>query len=135
MKGADAYNNDDGRKLRTIPLIEIGKTPLELWVETANFLYTINPVLPIQVMLSRLNPDMDIVIIDDMRRTAEFDYIKSRSGVVVRVDREGREPVSNIDSELLGYTDWNYTISNNAGFGELELAVRAICDDVAKQLT
>lgn len=135
MKGADAYNNDDGRRLRTIELIELGKTPLDLWVETANFLYSISPTLPLQVMLSRVNPDIDVVIIDDMRRWAEAEYIASRSGVLVRVDRPGREPVSNIDEELLSYDSWDYVISNDAGFGELELAVRTICDDVAKQFT
>lgn len=133
MKEAHFYMSDEGRRARNIPLAIINKTPLEIWIEVANFIYSFHPTMPIEVMLANLNPNMDLVIIDDMRRVAEHDFITQRNGWTVRVDRDGREPISNIDVELTGVGQgWSFILSNNAGLGELEQAVRVICDDVAK---
>ena len=128
MKQASFYDTDVGRPVRTIELPYIWKTPLQLWVETANFLYSIYPLISIEALLAHVPPDTDIVIIGDMRRVVEADYINQRGGACYRVDRPGRLPISNIDEELLTWNGWSGVVSNGGDLSNLEQQVRGICE-------
>jgi len=60
----------------------------------------------------------DNLVIPDVRFTNEADEIKERGGVIVRIVRDGVEPVNNHLSEI-SYTDQDLTIPNNGTPEEL----------------
>jgi hypothetical protein len=128
MKPASFYDTAAGRPARTIELPYIWKTPLQLWIETANFLYSIYPLISIEALIANVPPDTDVVLIGDMRRVVEADYINQRGGACYRVDRPGRLPISNIDEELLTWSGWSGVISNGGDLSNLEQQVRGICE-------
>jgi hypothetical protein len=130
LKQSSFYDSDSGRKARLVPLPVIWKTPLELWIETANFIHGVHPLTNIEALFAILPPDADVVIIGDMRRRHETEWLKARGAYLVNVERPGRLPISNIDTELVGYDGWNDWIKNDGDLSELEPKVKVICERI-----
>lgn len=133
MKQASFYDTDAGRRARTIELPVIHKTPLQLWVEVSNFIYSIHPLTSVEALFAMVPPETDIVVIGDMRRVCEAEYISARGGACYQVTRPGREPISNIDAELIGWKGWAGSLSNCSDFSNLELQVRGVCEGLVAE--
>ena len=74
------------------------------------------------------------VIITDVRYVNEADYVINNGGYIVRVDRESKDSVHNMqhpsEIELDGYKRFDFTVVNNWGLDELKQAAK----DVARFL-
>lgn len=71
-------------------------------------------------------------IITDMRFHNEVEAVKSRNGIVVRVEREGLPVVENpheSETALDDYSGWNYTVGNNGSLDELMRLAKFILTD------
>jgi len=132
LKQASFYENESGRAARSVPLPVIWKTPLELWVQMANFIHSIHPLTNIEALFAIIPPDADVVIIGDQRRHDETEWLKARGAYLVNVQRPGRVPISNIDMELISYAGWNDWIHNDTDLNDLELKVKVICERLLK---
>lgn len=128
MKQASYYDTDAGRRARSIQLPVIWKTPLQLWIEVANFIYSIHPETSVEALFALVPPDTDVVLIGDMRRRVEAEFITARGGCCYRVDRPGRTSISNIDDELLNWTGWSGAIANSGDLNNLSQVVGGICE-------
>ncbi len=128
MKQGSFYESEQGRRARTLELPVIHKTPLQLWIEVSNFIYNVHPTTSVEALFTMVPPDTDVVIIGDMRRIVEAEFINARNGLCYRVDRPERIPVSNIDEELLNWDGWSGAISNGGDLSNLEQQVRGICE-------
>jgi hypothetical protein len=74
------------------------------------------------------------IIVTDVRYTNEADYILNNGGFVIRVERENKDDVHNMqhpsEVELDGYSRFDYHVINNWGLEELKTAA----GDVARFL-
>ena len=70
------------------------------------------------------------IIITDVRYINEADYILDKGGFVVRVEREGKDNVHNMqhpsEIELDGYKRFSFNVLNNWGLRELKVAASEV---------
>jgi hypothetical protein len=70
---------------------------------------------------------VDVLFITDVRFPNEADWVRSQSGVMVRVERDtGHSDNHSTETEMDSYKHYDYTIENNASINELAVPVGAM---------
>lgn len=114
LKGEDHYerNPED----RTVKLPRVGKTPVELWIETGNKLREVYPDLWIDLALDQafLNP-VKLLVVSDLRFPNEAKAIKDRGGWCVKVNRPHGEVINASDDLFPDDFAWDAELNNLAG--------------------
>ena len=112
----DAEYYEVHRDQRDVVLPELGKTPIEIWVDFGTkavrkkvYDYTwINYVL-------RRTYHHHVVIIPDVRFENEIDAIRDKDGVVFKIERPGVKPRdTEADMALVNYDKWDMVIVGRA---------------------
>jgi hypothetical protein len=69
-----------------------------------------------------------IVVIPDVRMANEFDFVRQRGGLLIRVERsQVLTDWHASETALDGRDDWDWRIDNNAGLAELACQVQHFC--------
>ena len=113
-----AVHYENYPEAREIVLPEVNMTAVEIWIKVGNALREVYAPIWIDNCL-RSNPDVDVIIITDLRFPNEATKIKELGGLCVRVDRPGFEPISESDSQLLDYDGWDHVLLNNGDLKDL----------------
>lgn len=114
MREPEFYDTPEGAKLRDVPLPNIGKTPVQIWVDFGT------PAVRDQVYGSTWieyalnNTDgIDVLIIPDVRFANEFVAIEDRGGHLIKVVRPGYGPRDTVaDQALKDWTRWHNVIGD-----------------------
>jgi hypothetical protein len=122
LQDADFYERPENEHLRNVKLPEIGKTPVEIWIE---FGTTVGRSIFMDTWVKYpLNKKFDFLIIADVRFPNEVSEIRKAGGVVYKVENPNvpiRESVA--DSALADYKDWNGVIVNHGDLKTLNTTV------------
>ncbi len=118
---------DDHPILRSAELPGIRKTPVDLWIEYGMFLQQYDQSI-LTKSLWATSYSCDILVVQDLRRVAECDSIHDQGGFVIRVDRPGHSPISDIDRELSDYDGWDAVVDNSKDLGHLFKETKRVCE-------
>jgi hypothetical protein len=127
MREPEYYETLEGAKARDIVLPEIGKTPVQIWVDfgTPAVREKVYPLTWINYVL-RGTIDADVLIVPDVRFPNEMDAIHFLGGVTIKVVRPGYGPRDTVaDRALLGCDDWSYVIGGEGTMMALNACSRA----------
>jgi hypothetical protein len=123
MCSPEHYETKEGEKDRDIVLPELGKTPVQVWVDFGT------KAVREQVYqetwtnyLLKSNQYCDALIIPDVRFPNETQAIKDLGGMLVKVVRPGYGPRNTVaDRALLGYDGWDLVVGRTGEMEELRL--------------
>lgn len=69
--------------------------------------------------------------IADVRMLNEAEAIKSRGGILIKIERDTNYADNHIsETSLDNYDDWDYTIDNNGSLDELVCKVEQLCEQI-----
>lgn len=104
-----------------------GKTVVELWVAVGNLLRQVDDQVWIVNAIS--DPDVDFIIVRDVRYQNEIDSIREFGGTVYRVDRPGHFGLDTVaDNQLRSYDKWDGYIMNDGDLKRLSETCRDVVD-------
>jgi len=112
---SEQYYNDHP-EYRTVLIQPYGMTPVQIWVHVGTALREVNPKIWIELLDRKLKkmPDVDVVVIPDVRQHNEVEYIKSMGGVCVKINRDiEKQSGASIDDVLEDFDGWDYVINND----------------------
>lgn len=108
---------DRFREHRATPLPELGIDPRKLWIEYGNRMRDIDPLIWLKRCFDGV--DAEVVVVTDVRYPNECDEIRSRGGLLVRVDNPRVEKHHDkADTALACWDGWDSIVRND---GDLPL--------------
>jgi hypothetical protein len=103
---------------KKVVLTPLGKTVRDLWIEVGNHMRKYDDDVWVRALLTR--PQVDILIVKDMRFPNEAAWVDKLGGFKVKVTRDSAEVLDNVaDNALDGYDKWNWMIENDGDKHEL----------------
>lgn len=118
------YYYETHRKDKEKILPKIGKSPREIWIGVGNKMREFYPNTWLNYALKGIVAD--IVIITDCGFTNEAKAVKTAGGMLCKINRDGLEQgTDGRETELDSWSDWDYIVTNDGDFGELnEVAIK-----------
>ena len=110
------YEKPENEHLRTVVLPELGKSPVDIWVDfgTNAVRNNVYDRTWIDVLLNGKH-DCEVLIIQDTRFPNECGAIRDRNGILIKIVRPGVEPKNTpADQALVGYDGWDYVFGGTA---------------------
>jgi hypothetical protein len=130
MREANFYDTPEGAPYRDIILPEIGKTPVQIWIEVGNKMRDVYPTTWVKYVLNPVRK-VDLLIIPDVRFHNEIEAIKAKDGYTVKVIKPGVKPrPSPSDTELVNYDGWDIVVNNAGSFDDLRRKAQTIFNTV-----
>lgn len=117
---------------RTQVLPEVGKTPVQIWIEVGNALREVWAPIWIRHALGGIE-GFDLVVISDLRFENEAKAVLALGGHLVRVDRPGAE-VHGSDRMLGPLTPWSAVVRNETTIDDLRVAAVRVAVQMFPQL-
>jgi hypothetical protein len=118
LQPASYYENDSCGKFKDLPLGYLQKTPRDIWIHVGEEMRKLCPTLWVELLVNRLPKDTDLLIIYDLRKLPEANYILSNDGfcyeITGRASREGQSI-----SELQDWNGWSGKIENTGTLRDL----------------
>ena len=104
-------------KEKEIILPKLGLSPRDVWISVGNKMREINENVWLEIALC---VNVDFIIIPDLRFRNEAQTVAKKSGVLVKMVRDGLEKGSDAaETELDSWTDWDHVLNNNGTLSEL----------------
>jgi len=117
------YESNPSEKEKVIP--ELGISARELWIDFGNRMRAYYSAVWIDYAFD--NVFAPIALVTDLRYIDEAEAIKTRGGVLIRIDRDSVPVYDDVaDSQLANYTGWDYVINNNADLAALHTQIIGI---------
>jgi len=112
---------------KNIVLQPLGKTVRQLWIEVGNHMRQYDPDVWVRALLTR--PQVDILLVKDLRFPNEFNMVKELGGYCVKVIRDD-VPVLNdeADTALKDCEDWDLIVDNNGNKDQLNRKAKMLID-------
>lgn len=89
-----------------------GKTVRQLWIEVGNHMRQYDPDVWVRALLTR--PQVDILLVKDLRFPNEYEMVKGLGGHCVKVEREDVPVLTDeADTALAGQEEWDLIVDNN----------------------
>jgi hypothetical protein len=109
LKRKEHYEKNPGDKN---VVLSDGKTVRQLWIEVGNHMRQYDPDVWVRALLTR--PQVDILLVKDLRFPNEFNMVKELGGHCVKVIRDN-VPVLNdeADTALASQEEWDLIVDNN----------------------
>ena len=98
---------------KEIVLPAIGMSPRKIWISVGNRMREIYEDTWIDFVL-RGGIQADVIIVKDLGFRNEAHKIRACGGYLARMDRDGELATDGRETELDGWTDWNFTVGNNS---------------------
>lgn len=109
-------------KEEKLPLL--GLSPREIWIHFGMSVRELYPDTWCQLVFEEYNSD--VLIISDCRFKNEIDIIKSKGGIIVKIERDIDSASDIADEGLDGFNDWDHVIDNNGSLKEFRDQVIAL---------
>ena len=91
----------------------------------------IHPNIWIETLFNRYDKNTDLLI-TDLRFPNEYEEIKKRGGIVIRINRSGLKSSSHISECALDEHNFDYVINNDGNLIDLENKVLNIINEIKK---
>lgn len=138
LTGTDLSDHmDDTRKHETAPGFEHSHARLHQLVGENFKVLLKDPNVWVKSFMNVLDSDqLSNIVVPDVRFKCEFDALKERGGILIRVNRDGVHRADGRDVEHISETDldnetrFDYVIQNNGTLAELEDKVRRIMTEL-----
>ena len=112
----DSINHKVWMSLREL-LVYVGTYVLQQDINRKIFVNVVHNLINEEI---NSNPDLEYVIITDIRFSHEINYIRAHNGITITIKRDSVEQLDNIaEHELDNEQDWDYTITNNGTYDDL----------------
>ncbi len=128
LREPEFYDTPEGGSLRSVVLPLLGLTPIQIWVKFQLALNDVHPGPLTQGAVERARArGLDAIIIPDVRRYREVDYLRSQGATLIKLVRPGYGPLNTeADQELLDYDGWDYIIGASGDLAELHWWARKL---------
>ncbi len=98
-------------------LVYVGTYVLQQDINKKIFVNVVNNMIKDQILK---NPQLEYVIVTDIRFTHEVEYLRKHNGITINIVREGIKALDNVAEHDLDYENsWDYVIENNGTYEEL----------------
>ena len=98
-------------------LVYVGTYVLQQDINKRIFVNVVNNIIKEQIIK---NPELEYIIVTDIRFTHEIEYLRKHNGITINIVREGVHALDNIAEHDLDYeSSWDYIIENNGTYEEL----------------
>jgi hypothetical protein len=124
------YENHPDEKEKLIP--SLGKSPRAIWIDFGHMISEINPKTLCELSLKDTNPESEILIVPDLRRQIEVDYVRMFDGYIIRIDRNVEQFNDPCDSALAEYQDWDKIVRNDGSFKDFNTRIKCLMDEITK---
>lgn len=114
------YESVATRYLKDVRLPLIGKTPREVWIEVGESGRRVDPSTWYRRAVG------ENVVIPDVRKRNEADYVRASGGYLLLLERDGVESEGNRVSELKGFCEWDWRVQNNGSLADLRQQLETI---------
>lgn len=104
------YENNPGSKEEILPAL--GLSARDIWIHIGEEMRKICPLLWVHLLWENIPSDTDVVIIYDLRKIPEAEYIINQGGTCHRVLREVQKFSDPVDSELEHFKSWGVDVEN-----------------------
>lgn len=111
------YENNPGTKEQIIPAL--GISARDVWIHIGETVRQICPTVWVELLWEKIPKDTNVVIIYDLRKIPEANYIIEHGGTCHRVLRDVPRFADPVDSELETYPAWGIDIQNDGSKEEL----------------
>lgn len=90
----------------------LGKTVRQLWIAVGNHMRKFDDDVWVRALLTR--PQVDVLIVKDMRFPNEFKMVKELGGTCIKIERDGVPILTDeADTALANCTEWDMIVDNN----------------------
>jgi len=112
LQGEDYYNMAPHEHERTVKLPALGMTPVEIWCKLGTDAIR-NQVYERTWLEYMLHNDYgaQLLIIPDVRFRNEAEAVLENGGMLIRVDRPGFKPLTEIDKQLSDFDGWTRIVT------------------------
>lgn len=117
------YENNLGTKELVLP--DLGCSARDVWIHIGEEMRKICPLLWVKLLWENIPADTDVVIIYDLRKLPEANYIIEQGGTCHRILREVEEFSDPVDSELRDFKRWASDIEN---YGDRSALMKTMTD-------
>jgi hypothetical protein len=125
LKRKEHYETHPEDKKLTLPAI--GKTVRQLWIDVGNHMRQYDGDIWVRGLLTR--PQVDILIVKDLRFPNEFEMVKKLGGHCVKVIREAVPVLTDdADTALADCTEWDLIVDNDGDKKELHRKAGMLID-------
>lgn len=125
LKRGVFYESHYEAKEITLPLI--GQSPRDFWIGVGNKLREVYPRTWLDIILKQ--PEVDVLIIKDVRFINEAQAIWDLHGFLVRIDRDVPRGTDPAETSLDIWDEWSEIIDNNGTFQELSESAIKFAED------
>lgn len=103
-----------------------GKTPRQIWIEVGNHMRQYDENIWVNAVLNK--PNVDVLILKDLRFPNEVLKVQERGGTLIKVTRPNQPIVDDAaDTPLVEFDGWNEVVVNDQGLEQLmEIANRLV---------
>lgn len=125
LKRKEFYETNPGAKNDI--LVPLGKTVRQLWIEVGNHMRKYDNDVWVRALLTR--PQVDILIVKDMRFPNEFEMVKQLGGSCVKITRDCVPVLDDeADTALAGCSEWDLIVDNDGSKQELMTKAKMLID-------
>jgi hypothetical protein len=125
LKRKEHYETNPQDKNTYLPAL--GKTVRQLWIEVGNHMRKFDNDVWVRALLTR--PQVDILIVKDLRFPNEFAMVKQLGGNCVKITRESVPVLTDeADTALDGCADWDLVVDNDGDKKELHRKAGMLID-------
>lgn len=120
LETQDYYENHREEKEKILP--KLGFSPRQIYLDVGRFFNTICPTVFCELVMARAHAQ--IVIIPDLRRVAEANFLRKYNPITIKIIRnvprlEDIHPGQLLDTELDSWDHWTHIIPNNGDLKDL----------------
>ena len=94
----------------------------------------VHPNIWIETLFNRYDKNKDLLI-TDLRFPNEYEEIKKRGGIVIRINRSNQNSSNHISECALDNHNFDYVINNNSTLYDLEINIINIINEIKKNHT
>lgn len=135
LKPGIFYESEEGAKLRNVKLPDLGLTPVEIWVQVGNKMREIYEHTWVMQALRTVPPNVDCLIITDLRFPNEVTKVREMNGRCFKVFNPNVEKRMDnpADRALDGYTGWDDILMNDSDLGMFNSTIDLLAERIIEE--
>lgn len=125
LKRKEHYESNPNEKSNVLE--PLGKTVRQVWIDVGNHMREYDTDIWVRALLTR--PQVDVLLVKDLRYPNEFDMVKELGGYCVKVIRDNVPVLTDVsDMALETCETWDLTVDNNGSMDELNRKAKMLLE-------
>lgn len=137
LQTKEFYDDPSNYHLKEAPLIKIGKSPRQVWIDIGNGLRdkVYEPVWAAYLFNEVRQRHCDVLVVNDFRFPNEGDYLLENGNptFLVKLSRPRREVQRDgADDRLLEYQKWTHFLNNDGSLNDLNAKILSLAKELMR---